>query len=229
MKDFIIKQFGGIGVSIDDNAAAKFISYYELLKEWNKKFNITAITDFEDVVVKHFIDSAYGLKYITGKKNICDVGSGGGFPALVLKILYPQITATMIDASNKKITFLKEAVKHLGLEGCECIHTRAEHAVNLRESFDCVTARAVAPLNTLCEYALPLVKVGGIFIAYKAKADSEIEKARNAINVLGGKIKTYEKYTIYGGQNRALIVIDKISKTDKKYPRGGGKEKSRPL
>jgi 16S rRNA (guanine527-N7)-methyltransferase len=232
MKDYILSEFRKAGFEISGEAAERFLRYYRLIAEWNEKFNITTITAFEDVVLKHFIDSAYGLKYVCGKKSLCDVGAGAGFPSIPLKILCPEISLTMVESAGKKAAFLNEAVKTLELDGCVCLQARAEEVArgNLRESFDVVTARAVAPLNTLCEYCLPLVGVGGIFLAYKANADEEVEKAQNAVKVLGGQLLKYEKYELAASGNlRSLVIVSKIKPADKKYPRGRGKEKTNPL
>ena len=232
MKEYIIEQFNKTGINIDDGKAAQFLRYYEMLIEWNQKFNLTTITQFEDVVLKHFIDSSYGLSFIKGKNSLCDIGAGAGFPSLVLKILYPEINITLMDSLNKRVVFLQEVVNVLGLANCNCVHVRAEDAAagSYRESFDVATARAVAGLNTLCEYALPLVKTGGIFIAYKGEAENEIAQAKNAIKILGGKIDEIKKFNLADTEmNRSLIIIGKTQHTDKKYPRGKGKEKSNPL
>ncbi|MDD4002646.1 MAG: 16S rRNA (guanine(527)-N(7))-methyltransferase RsmG [Clostridia bacterium] len=219
MKDFIIKEFSKVKINIDGDNAAKFSDYYNLLTEWNNKFNLTAITRFEDVVIKHFVDSACGLKYFEGNISLCDIGAGAGFPSLPLKILNNKINLTMIDKLNKRVTFLEEAVSRLKLDNCKCIHSRIEDAVNLRESFDRVTARAVALLPLLCEYALPHLKIGGLFIAYKTDTEKELQGAEKAINILGGKIVDINKYTIGEGYKRSLIVIKKIKRTAKIYPR----------
>lgn len=232
MKDYIIQTFKKAGFDIDNSIAEKFLLYYDLLISYNEKCNLTAITDFEDVILKHFIDSCYGIKYIKGSNSLCDIGTGAGFPAIPLKILCPELKITLIDSLNKRIIFLNEIVKELKLDNCKCIHERAEDAAKktYREKFDIVTARAVASLNTLCEYCIPFVKVGGKFIAYKGLADEEINKSKTAIKVLGGKLENYEKYNLLNTDyKRSLIVIKKIKPTDIKYPRGRGKEKSKPL
>jgi 16S rRNA (guanine527-N7)-methyltransferase len=208
VKDFIIKEFEKINIYIDEDTAAKFLLYYNLLIEWNGKFNLTAVTKFEDAVVKHFVDSACGLKYLKGG-SLCDIGAGAGFPSLPLKILKPEIELTMLEARNKKVSFLNEAVMRLRLQNCRCFHLRAEEAKDLRQSFDTVTARAVGGLPLLCEYALPLLKKGGVFIAYKT-GDSEVAPAQKALNAHGGKIKEVISYTIGEGYKRALILIEKI-------------------
>lgn len=232
MIEYIMQQFKLSGFDIDDKKAKKFLDYYNLITEWNAKINITSIKNFGEVVSKHFIDSMYGLKYVSGKNNLCDVGAGAGFPSLPLKIFFSDIKLTMIESVGKKAAFLNEAVNLLGLTNCECLNMRAEEAAGgkLRESFEVVTARAVAALSTLCEYCLPLVKTGGLFIAYKGDADEEIKQAENAIKILGGKLEAYEKYQLSDtGHNRSLVVIKKIRPTEKKYPRGGNKARTNPL
>ena len=208
----------------------KLEKYYELLVHYNKMFNLTAITEREEVYLKHFVDSGIKVDKLVGNKLI-DVGSGGGFPALVIKILRPDIDVTMLEATGKKCEFLKTVISELGLENCQVINARAEDlAKNLeyREQFDLCTARAVARLNTLLEYCLPFVKVGGKFVAYKGNATEEILEAKNALSVLGGQISKLEEYTLLDAQ-RALIYVDKIKSTNAKYPRGNGKERKSPL
>lgn len=207
MKDYIIKEFEKVNIYISADAATKFVQYYELLVEWNNKFNLTAITEFEDVVIKHFVDSACGLKYIKGK-SLCDIGAGAGFPSLPLKILKPELDLTMLEGRGKKVTFLNEAVKILGLKNCLALHLRAEEAKDLKQSFDTAVARAVGALPLLCGYALPLLKKGGVFIAYKTDG-AEVEPAQKALDSHGGKVKQVIDYTIGEGYKRALIVIEK--------------------
>lgn len=228
MTDYVINEFKKINININTDIAQKFIDYYNLLIEWNNKFNLTAITKFEDVVIKHFVDSAKGLQYIKGN-SLCDVGAGAGFPSLPLKILNGQLNITMVDSLKKRITFLEEAVNVLKLDNCRCLHLRIEDALALRESFDTVTARAVAPLPLLCEYTLPFVKKGGIFIAYKTDTEKEVDRAKNALHILGGEISKIDSYTLGEGYKRALIIIKKVKTTDNKYPRRQGRAKKAPL
>lgn len=208
----------------------KFDAYYKLLVEWNEKINLTAITQHDEVFVKHFEDSLYGTNIIPKNAKLCDVGSGAGFPGIPLAVVREDLCVTLVDSLNKRINFLQTVAEQLNLN-ISCIHTRAEDAGKgkLRESFDVVCARAVARLNTLCEYCLPLVKVGGLFLAYKSAADEEVQESKNAIKLLGGKIDEIKKFKLSNGDLRSIIVIKKIAATPSKYPRGKGKERSLPL
>ena len=222
--------FNEYGFDISENQAEKFRIYYDLLSFYNKKFNITAITEKDEVIKKHFIDSIYPYKLIKEGK-VADVGAGGGFPSVPLKIMNEKINLTLIEATGKKCEFLKTLVKELKLNDVSVINERAEIVAkneNFREKFDYVVSRAVAGLNTLTEYCLPFVKKGGEFIAYKGDAKEEIRQAENAVKILGGKIEDIENYELFGAK-RTLIFIKKISNTDKKYPRGNGKERKNPL
>ena len=226
MKDF----FKVYGFDISDYQAELFEKYYEILIFYNEKFNITAITEKREVFIKHFIDSLLGAKFING--NFIDVGSGGGFPALPVKILKPELKATLLDATEKKCGFLRETVKELGIKDVTVICDRAENLArekNYRESFDCCISRAVAALPVLTEYCLPFVKKGGKFVAYKAAdAEKEISAAASAINILGGKLETVEKTDLFGN-TRAVIVINKEKNTPEQYPRVNSRIKKDPL
>ncbi len=222
--------FNKFNLDISDIQREKFEKYYELLVYYNSKFNITAITEKNEVIIKHFIDSALGYNKVNFGKVI-DVGSGGGFPAIPLKIMNDDIDLTLLEATGKKCEFLKAVVDNLKLKRVKVINERAENLAKneeYRESFDFCTARAVARLNTLCEYCIPFVKVGGKFVSYKGDADEEVNEAKTAVFKLGGKIKEVFKYDLDGAK-RALITIEKVSLTDKKYPRGNGKERKNPL
>jgi 16S rRNA (guanine527-N7)-methyltransferase len=218
------------GIILDQKKLELFERYYNLLIEYNQKFNLTAITEKEEVYLKHFVDSVLGAEFIKSG-NLIDVGSGGGFPALPLKIVCDNINLTMLEATGKKCEFLRTVIKELGLSGVTVINGRAEDIakdLKYREKFDYCTARAVARLNTLTEYCLPFVKKGGSFIAFKGDAEEEITESYNAVKVLGGRIKGVKNYLL-GGAKRCLIEIEKINLTDKKYPRGNGKERKNPL
>jgi len=207
-----------------------FATYFDLLIEWNEKINLTAITQFDEVTVKHFEDSLSGADLVPQNASLCDVGTGAGFPGIPLKIARPDVSLTLMDSLNKRINFLQTVSDALQLDA-KCIHIRAEDAGQgaYRESFDVVTARAVAKLNTLCEYCLPLVKVGGRFLAYKALVEEELAESQNALKILGGKVESVHNFNLSNGDTRCILVIKKIAPTPKKYPRGKGKERSMPL
>ena len=203
--------------------------YFELLVEYNKVMNLTGITEEEDVYLKHFYDSLTLARVIdlNNVNNLCDIGTGAGFPGLVLKIMYPNLKVTLVDSLNKRIEFLKTVIKELELAGIEAIHARAEeYAIKNREIFDVVTARAVASLNILLEYSMPLVKVNGYFIAMKGKN----EEAHNALKALSSKIEKVDEFLLpIENSNRTLIKIQKEEKTNNKYPRKYGDMKKKPL
>ena len=214
-------------VNLSQSQIEKFEKYADLLAFYNEKFNITAIREREEVINKHFVDSLYGLKFISGKK-ILDVGSGGGFPIMPLKIADESLDITALDSNAKKCWFIEEVAKNLNLSNVKTLSDRAEDLSkkeDYRESFDCCTARAVAKLNILCEYCMPFVKVGGRFISYKLYNPEEIEEGLNAIKTLGGEIEEIFKY----GEDRCVLVIKKVSSTDKKYPRQNGQIRKKPL
>lgn len=222
------------GIECSSEKAEQLYRYYELLVEKNKVMNLTAITEFDDVAVKHFADSlAIGkIKDISGLKVI-DVGTGAGFPGIPLKIFYPDIELTLLDSLNKRLVYLDEVIAELGLKNVVTVHARAEEGAakpEYREQFDVVVSRAVAKLSTLVEYCLPYASIGGCFISYKgSKAAEEIAAAGKAIQVLGGgKIKQVN-FNLDGTDERSLIMIEKLSSTPRKYPRAGGKPSSAPI
>ena len=235
-KSHIIKAFNGIGFTISDKQAEQFLSYYELLVEWNEKMNLTAITEFEDVVVKHFLDSAYGGQvYSFGEDDtVLDLGTGAGFPGIPLKILYPETTFVLMDSLQKRINFLNEVVETLGLENVETCHGRAEdfgHRKEYREQYDLCTSRAVANLSTLSEYCVPFVKIGGQFVSYKSgNVDNELRESEKAIRILGGEIGKVCSFVLPETDfARTLVPIKKIKATGKKYPRKAGTPSKEPL
>ena len=222
--------FDEAGIKISDEQLNMFSAYKDLLKTYNDRFNLTAITEDEEIIKKHFIDSVLYCDKLKGK-TLIDVGSGGGFPAVPIKIMRPDIEVTMLEATGKKCMFLSEVVKELNLTGVTVINNRAEELakdIKYRESFDICTARVVARLNTLSEYCMPFVKPGGSFIAFKADAEEEIKEAMDAVKILGGKLKGTVSFDLFGNK-RTVIVINKVQKTPEKYPRGNGKERKKPL
>ena len=201
------------------------------LQEYNNMFNLTAITQKEDIFNKHFLDSCTGESFFPEGAKVVEIGSGGGFPSLPLKIIRDDLDFTLIESTQKKCRYLDICVDKLALKGVKVMNIRAEDGAkdkNLREKFDCCVARAVARMNTLSEYCLPYVKVGGRFIAYKGDADEELKEAAKAIKVLGGEVETTEKFTLCG-EKRTIIVVKKIAPTPSKYPRGLGKERKNPI
>lgn len=220
------------GIILDDTALDRFDTYAELLVEWNGKMNLTAITEPEEIEVKHFLDCLMLPKYfdLENVKTVIDVGAGAGFPSVPLLIYKPDLCLTTMDAINKRLTFLDTAVHALGLEA-QLIHERAEAAgqdENYREKFDLATARAVAPMNVLAEYCLPFVKVGGYFVALKGSND-DTEEAKNAIATLGGEIVDNISYKLNGTEPRSIVVIKKISQTPTHFPRKSKKISTKPL
>lgn len=229
MKD-LVETFKKIGINLSENQQKQFDLYFSFLIETNQKFNLTTITEENEVLIKHFVDSVLPDKLLPQNASVIDVGSGAGFPALPLKIVRPDLKITMLDALNKRVNFLNETTQLLKLENATAVHARAEEfASKNREVFDVAVARAVAPLNTLLEYLLPFVKVGGQAIIYKStKLEEELAAAQKAIFVLGGKIveiKTYQLFDL----DRKILVIKKVGKTPAKYPRLGNKPKTNPI
>lgn len=220
-------------LGLPETAAAPMARYAQLLLETNQVMNLTAITDPTDVAALHFLDSAALLTLTDLKgKTVADVGTGAGFPGLPLKIAEPSIHLTLLDAQGKRVRFLETVCAQLGLDGVACVHGRAEEfAADRRESFDIVTSRAVAALPVLCELCLPLVKVGGCFLAMKSvDSDAELDSAKHALDLLGGQVETLRDYQIPGTNvYHRLVVIKKFRKTPEKYPRAFAKIKKNPL
>ena len=230
-----------INIEISDDQINCFEKYYELLIEKNKVMNLTAITDKEDVIVKHFIDSIALIPYlldkginINNKLKIIDIGTGAGFPGLPLKIMMPDVKFTLLDSLNKRVSFLNEVIDELKLKDIEALHGRAEDYASdnkYREKYDICVSRAVANLPTLSEYCIPFVKEDGFFISYKAgESEEEINNSKNAIKILGGKINKVEEFVLPGTDaSRVFVFIRKQELTDKKYPRKAGVPAKKPL
>lgn len=233
-KDLLKENAASLGIELDDEAVARFDRLAELLIEQNKTMNLTAITDPDEVVIKHFADSISLFKAVNPEERakILDLGTGAGFPGIPLLITRPDINLTMVDSTAKKLRYVAQTVETLGLEA-ETLHARAEEAgkdPEYREQYDIVCSRAVAALNVLSEYCLPFVKVGGVFVAMKsAKAEEEIADAKKALGILGGKIIDKITFTLSDGGERTLIVIKKISQTSPKYPRVSAQIAKKPL
>ena len=207
-----------------------FVRYYEMLIEWNSRFNLTRIVDAHDAAEKHYYDSLTGLSLIPEGANVLDVGSGAGFPAIPLAIMRPDSSFTLMEATGKKATFLTAVATELRLTTVHVLNMRAEDVTpDMRERYDVVTARAVARLNTLAEYCMPYLRVGGVFVAYKANAKEEIDEAGFAIRTLGGRLTDVTETSLPSGDTRTLVTVTKVTPTPTKYPRGQGKPRSKPL
>jgi len=225
-----------IGLSFDEDKYNKFMQYKDMIQEWNQKINLTAITEDSEIIKKHFIDSIKIFKYenLKNAKRIIDVGTGGGFPGIPMKIMFPDMEVVLLDSLNKRINFLNEVIGKLGLEKATTIHGRAEDFARepiYRESFDVVVSRAVANLTTLSELCIPYVKVGGSFVAMKGPAiDEEIKEAQKAIGILGGKISSLIEVEIEESDlNHNLVIINKGRNTPKDYPRKPGMASKKPI
>ena len=229
-----INDLKAIGIELSDEQLEQFLTYYEMLIEKNKVMNLTAITDFDEVLKKHFEDSLSLIQAVDLEKSqtVIDLGTGAGFPGIPLKIAFPNLQITLADSLNKRILFLDDVIRELGLTGIDTVHGRAEDLAknsDFREKFDLCVSRAVANLSTLSEYCLPFVKIGGKFISYKAgECDEEVAASKSSIFLLGGKISDIKKFEL-GESGRAFVIIDKVSGTPKKYPRKAGTPSKDPL
>ncbi len=212
--------------------SGRFENFKNLLLEYNNKFNLTAITDEKDIYIKHFLDCIAGNMFFRQGESVVEIGSGGGFPSVPLKLLRDDLSFTLIESTGKKCGYLETVVDKLSLSCVKVVNGRAEvlgKDKNFREKFDVATARAVARLNILAEYCLPFVKVGGLFIAYKGDNPDEIDEAQKAFAILGGELEKVERYELTNGEKRTLVVVKKVKRTPEKYPRGQGKERKSPL
>lgn len=236
MSDFLRDNLKKIGYEPTDVQCEQFNLFQKLLKEWNEFMNLTGITEYEEVVIKHYVDSlAVNCVYdFKSEDKVLDLGTGAGFPGLPLKIMYPDTDFTLLDSLNKRIKFLDEVINQNNIKKITTLHGRAEDYArdkNLREQFDVCVSRAVANLSTLSEYCLPFVKVGGVFISYKAgNVSQEVESSKNAIRLLGGEILTIKEMVLPDTDiERTFVVIKKLTTTNKKYPRKAGQPGKEPL
>lgn len=223
-----------LNLKLNEKQIRQFYMYMNLLLEWNEKINLTAITQEDEMILKHFVDSLTIVKYLKEGATVIDVGTGAGFPGIPIKIVREDVNVVLMDSLNKRLKFLDEVIKELELKKISTIHSRAEELARskkYRESFDVATSRAVANLSTLAEYMLPFVNVGGKCICMKgSEVEEELEQAKNAISVLGGKINTINTFNLpKSDMGRNIIVIDKVRKTPEKYPRKPGTPAKEPI
>ncbi len=235
-EDKIKFEIGKLGIELDDTQCMQFLRYYEILIEWNEVMNLTAITDYDDVVTKHFADSLELIKVLdlSNEYKVLDLGTGAGFPGIPLKIAFPNLEITLLDSLNKRVKFLNEVISQLGLKNVNAIHGRAEDFAKdkiYREQYDLCVSRAVANLATLSEYCLPYVKKQGYFISYKSgKIEEEVQTSKKAIALLGGKIDRVENFNLIDtDMERSFVVIRKSKETPKQYPRSAGKPSKEPI
>jgi len=229
------KSLFELNIELNDGQLQQFVDYYEMLIEKNKVMNLTAITDFKEVLNKHFIDSLSIVKVLEPKQEkILDLGTGAGFPGIPLKIVFPETEIVLLDSLNKRLVFLDEVIQKLGLKKIHTLHGRAEDYgknPDFREQFDICVSRAVAKLSSLSEYCLPYVRKGGVFISYKSgEVMEELDQAKKAFQVLGAQVDNTEKFLLPGTDiERTLIMIRKTSNTPKAYPRSAGKPSKEPI
>ncbi len=233
MDKILNEGFASLGITPDAKAVERLKTYFEYLEERNRVMNLTAISGTEDVARLHFLDCAALLKVCDFEdKKVIDVGTGAGFPGMVLKTVQPGMDITLLDSLNKRIDFLSEVCNKLALDGVQCVHARAEEIPEeWRAAYDIAVSRAVARLGTLCELCLPYLRVGGVFIAMKGPdCDTEVEEAKSAMHLLGAQLKDIVRYTIPGTDiTHAAVVIEKIKPTHPKYPRKWSQIKKQPL
>ena len=230
------KDLNVYGLSLEKRQMCQFLKYYELLVEWNSFMNLTAITEFNEVIDKHFIDSLAICEYVDFKNgdSLIDIGTGAGFPGIPLKIVFPNLKITLLDSLNKRINFLNTVIDELDLKDITTIHGRAEDFAKkpeYREQFDLCVSRAVANLSTLSEYCIPYINKGGQFVPYKSgEIDEEVAQAKKAVHILGGTIEDVVKFQLPGTEiGRSFVKIKKVQNTAKKYPRKAGLPSKEPL
>lgn len=236
MEHILERKLEELKIQIDSGQKEQFDTFYSMLVEWNKVMNLTGITEYEEVVLKHFVDSLSIVNILDLNKvhTVIDIGTGAGFPGIPLKIAFPHLKVTLLDSLNKRIKFLNAVIEELRLENIHTIHGRAEdyaRQADYREKYDLCVSRAVANLATLSEYCLPYIRVGGIFISYKSgDVDEELDHSKKAIGILGGKMEDVVKFQLPGSDiGRSLVEISKIKEIGKKYPRKAGLPAKEPL
>ncbi len=236
MSQLFDTKLSELGITLTEKQKEQFDKFYELLVEWNKVMNLTGITEYEEVNEKHFVDSVSIVKAldIHSVKKVIDVGTGAGFPGIPLKIAFPHLEIVLLDSLNKRINFLNTVISELGLEGISTIHGRAEDFAKkpeYREQFDLCVSRAVANLSSLSEYCIPYVAKDGMFVPYKSgEIDDELQQAKKAVHILGGKLEEVVKFQLPGSEiGRSFVKIKKVQNTAKKYPRKAGLPTKEPL
>ena len=234
--DHFLSMLAKMNISLSDKQLQQFMTYYEMLIEKNKEMNLTAITDFDEVVEKHFVDSDSLIQVVDLHQplKVIDLGTGAGFPGIPLKIVFPELNVVLADSLNKRLVFLNEVIDALGLTEIYTVHGRAEDLARMpeyREQFDLCVSRAVANLSTLSEYCIPYVKVGGAFIPYKSgEIEDELKQAKKAVKILGGNVRDVVKFQLPGTEiGRSFVEIDKLEMTKNKYPRKAGLPSKEPL
>ena len=236
MSQIFETKLSALGITLTEEQKQQFDKFYELLVEWNKVMNLTGITEYEEVNEKHFVDSVSLVKAIDINKveTVIDIGTGAGFPGIPLKIAFPHLKVVLLDSLNKRINFLNTVIDELGLKDISTIHGRAEDFAKkpeYREQFDLCVSRAVANLSTLSEYCIPYINKGGMFVPYKSgEIDQEVEQAKKAVHILGGKLEDVVKFQLPGSEiGRSFVKIQKVQNTAKKYPRKAGLPSKEPL
>lgn len=236
MNKLLLDKVSELSIELNDKQVEQFIKFYELLVEWNKVMNLTGITEYDEVVEKHFVDSLSLVKAIdiNNVESVIDIGTGAGFPGIPLKIAFPHLKITLLDSLNKRIKFLNTVIDELGLEDIKTIHGRAEDfakQAEYREQYDLCVSRAVANLATLSEYCLPYVNVNGLFVPYKSgDIEEELNNSKKAVQILGGTIEKTIKFELPGTDiGRSFVIIKKVKNTGKKFPRKAGLPSKEPL
>lgn len=233
--NLLIEGARALGIELSGEKEEQFEAYTRLLLEWNEKINLTAITEERDIIIKHYLDSLSLLSLVSLKdKTLIDVGTGAGLPGIPLKICEESLAVTLLDSLEKRVKFLNEVIVQLSLKGIEAVHGRAEDfgvKPGYREKYDCAVARAVADLSVLCEYCLPFVKTGGLFIAMKGPSvEEELEESRKAVSILGGEVEDVRKLVLpFSDYERTVVMIRKCRHTPSGYPRKSGKPTKSPI